>query len=673
MIKFKKIRKALSVVMTAAMLGVTVFTGSAVSTADAATSASLISGEFERTSENNGYITTCYQWDYLKDGYNAFELKYKYTDLGTLAEDDTVGYDNTLCFKVFDSDWQGWNATAVGPNYNKEEGEERITPTVGPEYTVTIPFRDIERKLSTDKPVLGINLEMGEIAGCKVQITSLCYTETTLESESVVMEGAWHKTSNADDTEEQYGSMQVTDGFAYVNANPWNIGVSGFDVHEFTSPIVAVTVEYGTITNGPIYPQAEVLKEDGTPVQANYPQVSEAGEVTYLTSIPTSTKAVTLAYDTCTVKKVEIYDEDEVVAAEPTPVGGLTNANIIENMGAGWNLGNALDSVTAEGKTDETAWGNPEVNKRTFKLLAAAGIKTVRIPVSWVDAVTVNGDSYTIDETRFADILARVKEVVDMARAYDLFVIINIQHDSSEDVARRWLDIDAGNQTGIQAAFANVWDRIAEEFKDYDDHLIFESMNEVMEQGKYNAPSAEKADAIWANINFLNESFVNTVRAKGQKNLNRFLLIPGYNTNINQTVAGKFVMPKYKGNNSSDKIMVSVHFYDPYDFTLNTGEGSKTFTSVPERNAIATQFGKMKEKFVDKGIPVVIGEFGAVNKNNTSQIRIYITEVVKQAKAMKLGYVYWDNGYTGENGMGLWNRYTYAQSELGKVVLPILP
>lgn len=664
MIKFKKIRKTLSVVMAAAMLGVTVFTGSAVSTADAATSASLISGEFERTSENNGYITTCYQWDYLKDGYNAFELKYKYTDLGTLAEDDAEGYDNTLCFKVFDGDWQGWDSTAVGPNYNKKEGEERITPVVGTEYTVTIPFRDIERKLSTSKSVLGINLEMGEIAGCKIQITSLCYTEVALDSESVVMEGAWKKTGNADDTEAQYGSMQVTDGFAYVNTNPWNIGVSGFDVHEYTKPIVAVTVEYGTITNGSIYPQAEVLKEDGTPVKANYPQVSEAGEVTYLTEIPKDTKAVTLAYDNCTVKKVEIYDEAESIA---TTVDDLTNADIIEAMGAGWNLGNALDSVKADGTTDETAYGNPEINKRTFKLLAAEGIKTLRLPVSWVDAVTVNGDSYTIDVNRFNAILARVKEVVDMARDYDLFVIINLQHDGSEGVTGRWLDVDAANQTGIRNAFADVWGRIAEAFKDYDQHLIFESMNEVMENNNYSVPS----DTTWANINFLNQSFVNVVRGNGGMNLNRFLLIPGYNTNIDQTVSGKLVMPTYNG--SSDKIMVSVHFYDPYNFTLNTGEGSTTSTSLTERNAIASQFEKMKTAFVDKGIPVVIGEFGAMNKGNTRNIRVYILEVVKQAKAKGLGYVYWDNGYTGENGMGLWNRYTYAKSELGKVVLPILP
>ena len=656
--KKKAFKKALSVVLSAAMLGVTLFTGAAASTANAATSAPLLgNGEYEP-----GYIGTYLQSDYLKDDYNAFELKYQYTDLGTLTEENEVGYNDTLRFLVFDGDWGGWEPTVVGPNgYDKTEA---VTPEVGKEYTVEIPFREIERKLSTGKSVLGINFEMSAIAGCKVQINSLSCTEVELASESVVMEGAWHKTGNAADKEEQYGTLKTTDGFAYIFANPWNIEVSGLDVHQFTKPIVAVTVEYGTITNGPIYPQAEVLKADGTPIKANYPQVSEAGEVTYLTHIPQSTKAITLAYDTCTVKKVEVYDEDESVA---TTVDDLTNDNIIENMGAGWSLGNALDSVTPDGATDETAYGNPEVNKRLFKLVAAEGIKTVRVPVTWVDAVTVNGDSYSIDEERFNAILNRTKEVVNMAIDYDLFVIINLQHDGSEGVVGQWLDVDAWNQTGIRAAFADVWTRIAEKFMDYDQHLIFESANELMEKDNYSTPT----DTTWANINFLNQSFVNVVRGTGGKNLNRFLLIPGYNTNIDQTVAGKFVMPTYNG--SSDKIMVSVHFYDPYNFTLNTGDGSTTSITSTERDAIATQFDKMKTTFVDKGIPVVVGEFGAMNKGNTRNIRNYLIEVVKQAKAMGLAYVYWDNGYTGENGMGLWNRYTYAQSELGKVVLPILP
>ncbi len=667
MIKRKTFKKALSAVLSAAMLGVTLFAGNTASTANAATSAPLISGnEYVRTAENKGYIATYLQSDYLKDGYNAFELKYEYTDLGTLAESDEFGYNDTLRLLVFDNDWGGWNPTRIGPNgYDKTEA---ATVEAGVEYTVQIPFRAIERKLSTDAPVLGINFEMGEIAGCKVRVKSLAYTEMELESESVVMEGAWHKTSNVEDTEKDYGSLKVTDGFAYVYADAWKIEVSGLDVHEFASPIVAVTVEYGQITGEPIYPQSEVLKADGTPIKANYPQVSKAGEVTYLTNIPQDTKAIGLAYDTCTVKKVEIYDEAESVA---TTVNNLTNENIIAAMGAGWNLGNALDAVTEDGQTDEIAWGNPRVNKRIFKLVAAAGIKTLRLPVSWVDAVTVTADGYTIDATRFNTILGRVKEVVDMARAYDLFVIINIQHDGGEDVTGQWLDVDAADQTLIRAAFADVWGRIANEFKDYDQHLIFESMNEVMEKGNYQAPSDTTAATTWANINYLNQSFVNVVRGKGGNNPNRFLLIPGYNTNIDQTVSSSFVMPKY--NNSSDKIMVSVHYYDPYDFTLNTGVGSKTETSNSERRAINTKFGDLNTKFVKKGIPVVIGEFGAVNKNNISDIETYITDVVTYAKDNGLGYIYWDNGYTGENGMGLWNRYTYAQSELGKTVIPLLP
>ncbi len=653
------LKKALSVVMSAAMLGVTLFTGS---TATAATSESLLSGEY---AGNAGYIKTFNKTDYMKGDYNAFELKFQYTKLGTVAADDDLGYNNSLQFVVFDKQWGGWNPTTIGPNGYDQKAE--VTPVVGTEYTVTVPFRTIEKKLSTGIPVQGINIQTGGISDCSIKINSLSYTEVEGQvdpvesSKPVVIEGAWHKTG--DETVDG-GSMEVTEGSAYVSTNAWNIVLDNLDVATFSKPVIAVTVEYGKVENGPIYPQAEVMDADGKPIVANYPQVSEAGDVTYLTSIPQKTWTATLAYDTCTVKKVEIYDEDESYA---TTVSDLKNATIINAMGAGWNLGNALDAVKDDGTTDETAWGNPTINKRTFKDVAAAGFKTVRIPVSWVDAVKVSDDTYQIDETRFAAILARVKEVVDMARDYDLFVIINIQHDGSEGVTGQWLDIDADNQKGIRAAFAEVWNRIATEFQDYDQHLLFESMNEVMENGNYGTPAKGNT---WTNINELNQSFVRVVRDKDGNNLTRFLVIPGYNTNIDQTVSDSFVMPKYGRN--SDNIIVQAHFYDPYNFTLNTGSGSKTECTADELAAICTQFAKLKTKFVDKKIPVTISEFGAVNKGNIPAIQTYITTVVQQAKANGLGYIYWDNGYTGENGMGLWNRYTYGQSELGKALIPIL-
>ncbi|MDE6566879.1 MAG: glycoside hydrolase family 5 protein [Lachnospiraceae bacterium] len=659
--KSKKLKKLLSVALSAVMLGTTLFTGNI---AKADTSAPLI--EDLTVAGDAGYIQTFPKSDYMSSGKNGFELKFEYTKLGTITEENDLGYNNTLQFVVFDSNWGGWEPTMIGPNgYDKTKPADPA-PTTGVEYTVDVPFSAIESKLSTDLPVQGINLQTGAISDCEIKINSLTYADvdedvTPVESEPVLIEGAWHKTG---DDSVDCGTMKVIEGTAAVNANSWNIGISNLNVATFEKPMIAVTVEYGEIADPPIYPQSEVLDANYNPIKPNYPQVTQAGEVTYLTEISKSTWSVYLAYDTCTVKKVQIFDYAESYATE---VFDLTNADIISAMGAGWNLGNALESVAAEdGKVSETAWGNPEVTKYLFKVVSEAGFKSVRIPFSLVDAVSVNGDNYTINDSKFNTTLNRVQQVVDWARDYNLFVIIDLHHDGADDVKGFWLDVDAANQTGIRAAFKEVWSRIATRFKNYDQHLIFESMNEVMEKNNYNSPS----QTTWDNINELNQIFVDTVRAAGGYNNVRFLLVPGYNTNISQTVSSKFVLPNYKG--STDRIMVSVHFYDPYNFTLNTGAGSTTSVDMFDIENIEDQFYDLKTKFVNKGIPVVIGEFGAVDKNNYDAIKTYLTAVVNEAKADKLGYFYWDNGYTGEYGMGLWNRYTYGRSSLGKVVIPIL-
>lgn len=656
----KKFKKFLSVALSAVMLGTTLFTGNI---AKAETSDSLLPADATYAGDY-GFIKTFPKSEYMSSGKNGFRLKFKYTQLGTITEENDLGYNNTLQFVVFDSNWGGWESTIVGPDGYDQGDHVYPEPTTGVEYTVDVPFSAIESKLSTDLPVQGINIQTGAISDCEIMITSLTYADveedvTPVESEPVLIEGAWHKTN---DETVDCGTMSVIEGTAAVNANAWNIGISNLNVATFEEPMIAVTVEYGEIPDPPIYPQSEVLDANYNPIIPNYPQVTQAGEVTYLTPISKSTWSVYLAYDTCTVKKVQIFDYDESYATE---VFDLTNANIVNAMGAGWNLGNALDAVTEDGKTSETAWGNPEVTKYLFKVVSEAGFKTVRIPVSWVDAVSVNGDNYTI-KSKFNTTLDRLQQVVDWARDYNLFVIINIQHDGADDVAGSWLDVGAANQTGIRAAFAEVWRRIAIRFKNYDQHLIFESMNEVMENDNYNSPS----QTTWNNINYLNQSFVNVVRATGPHNDVRFLLVPGYNTDINQTVSDNFVVPTYNGSTAG--IMVSVHYYDPYNFTLNTGEGSRTSVTNTQLTDIGTQFNKLKTKFVDNGIPVIVGEFGAVNKDNIPNIKTYIERVVAQAQQKGLGYIYWDNGYTGQYGFGLWNRYTYGETELGKALIPIL-
>lgn len=660
--KNKFLKKTLSVLLSAAVLGSTIVTGVA---ADAEES-NLITNQ--TVTGDATYISTYMKSDYSA-GRTGFEITFKYNSFGTLAEDNTVGFNDTFEFLVFDTAWGGWNSTQIGPNGIDQKDElAKGSLELGKEYTVEVPISTIESKLSTSNPAYGINLQTGGIGDTSVTITSLKYVTGTVTSQPTVLTGAWHKTGVDGDTEEQYGTMSLTSGFANVYANPWNISVSGFSVSSFKNPIVAVTVEYENVTDT-IYPQAEIL--DGTtyePVVANYPQVTEDGTVTYLTNIPKTMTSMLVAYDTCTVKKIEIYDEAESYTTSKT---NLTNATITADMGAAWNLGNALDS-TSEGKVGETLWGNPEINKRLFKEISEAGFKTVRIPVTWLEAVTVNGNDGTVDGTKFNTILDRVQEVVDMAIDYDLYVIINIQHDGSEGVTGRWLDVDASNQTGIRNAFNSIWSRIAARFQNYDQHLIFESMNEVMEQNNYTSDPNQVNSTTWNNINYLNQLFVETVREDYDNtgNETRFLMVPGYNTNIDQTVSNKFEMPTYDESTAYE--MVSVHFYDPYNFTLNTGSGSTTSVTDTELEYICTQFAKLKTTFVDNGIPVFVGEFSAVDKNNIPNIKTYISKIVECAKAKGLGYAYWDNGYSGEYGMALWNRYTYGRTDLGDALIPIL-
>lgn len=653
--KKRNFKKIMSLALATLMAGATIASGVPAAKAADAESDNLYSGT---VSGDGTYIVTCLKQDYLPNGYNQVELSYKYEEIdNTVAEDLAT---DTFDFVVFDTSWGGWNPVPIGPGETPKENET---------YTATVPIASIEDALATGNPVNGFNLQTGNNLGTtKVTINSFKYIKGEVKSEPITLEGSWTKTESS---ENPGGEFKLTQGFAVCYPNGWNIPVTGFSVATFEKPIVAVTVNYTDVTET-IYPQAEVLNADGQAFEPNYPQITEDGQVTYLTYIPKDTTEIILAYADCTVTKIEIYDEAEDYLV---PVNDLTNKDIIENLGAGWNLGNALESTT-NGEVGETLWGNPVVNKRLFKEVAAAGFKSVRIPFSCISAVNVNGNNITVDETELTAIINRLDEVVNMALDYDLFVVIDLHHDGGEGVTGKWLDVTAtgAKRTQIQAAFRTIWIAVATKFQNCDQHVIFESMNEVMESGNYGTPSA----MTWRNINALNQLFVDTVRnAVAGKNQNRFLVVPGYNTNIDQTVSDSFELPVNPGNNLSHAeeiayIMVDAHFYDPYEFTIATDGKSRDTVSDAEIANIAAQFKKMHDTFTAKGTPVIIGEFGAVYKNNLEEIEKYTKAVVKQAKENGLGYFYWDNGYSGEYGYALWNRYTYARTTLGDALIPIL-
>jgi endoglucanase len=342
--------------------------------------------------------------------------------------------------------------------------------------------------------------------------------------------------------------------------------------------------------------------------------------------------------------------------------GVCVAATAVAQMKLGWNVGNSLDSVDAS-KSDttvETAWGNPVITADLIKAVAMAGFGAVRIPVTWIGRIGA-GPSYTISAT----FINRVEQVVKFVLDQNLYAIINIHHDGGYNVTGRWINVvdsssqvTAANTNAVLSEFKAVWAQIADHFKSYGDHLLFESMNEVMVD--YGTPKSEYYDV----INALNQAFVDTVRAGAGYNPNRCLVVPGYNTNIDYTVAG-FVTPK---DNSSGKLILSDHYYDPYDFTgsANThawGTGNPGIDSWAQEDWVQSQVGKLKSTYIDKGLPMIWGEYGAVNQSGYENYRRYYIEyVTKAVHDAGIAPFIWDNGSTGSgsDAFGLINRSTYA-------------
>ncbi|MCQ2251428.1 MAG: glycoside hydrolase family 5 protein [Bacteroidales bacterium] len=325
-----------------------------------------------------------------------------------------------------------------------------------------------------------------------------------------------------------------------------------------------------------------------------------------------------------------------------------TPQDVLVAMGMGWNLGNQFDAHI-NGNGSETAWGQPKCTQATFTKVAAAGIKTVRIPITWGGNFGPAPD-YKINET----FMNRIAEVVGYAKNAGLNVILNIHHDGSADNKEKgpnfWLNIvkaagiEEENQK-ITATFTAIWRQVAEKFKDEGEYLMFECFNEIHNGSWWDGSSAQ-----YKTLNGWNQQVVNTVRAVGGKNATRWIGIPVYNTNINRAVeANCFVMP----TDAANRLMVSVHFYEPVDYTLNYkfhvwGHKAGAGHDYDEKN-VQTQLRKMFDKYTSKGVPVYIGEMGCVNRLDANEkFRLYYLEYVSKCMHDHLmPAILWDNGQPG--------------------------
>jgi len=299
---------------------------------------------------------------------------------------------------------------------------------------------------------------------------------------------------------------------------------------------------------------------------------------------------------------------------------GLTALEATRLMGNGINLGNTLEACdnnvgikTNTPLSYETHWGQPKTTQAMIDGMKAAGFDTIRIPVAWMTNGThlYEGD-YTID----ADYMDRVEEVVCYARKAGMYVIINDHWDGG------WYGMFGSESAETRAlameAYKGMWQQIAERFRDYSDYLIFESANEEL-GGRFdeNSPlycsdsvvTYLNDDERYALTNEINQTFVDVVRATGGNNATRFLLIAGYSTDINQTCDDRFQMPK---DTVDSKLMVSVHYYDPWSYCGASSAVSATkWGKVSDYEYLDQQLAKMT-KFTEAGYGVVIGEYGAL-------------------------------------------------------------
>jgi endoglucanase len=335
-------------------------------------------------------------------------------------------------------------------------------------------------------------------------------------------------------------------------------------------------------------------------------------------------------------------------AVIPGPFVDVTAVELAGNIRVGWNLGNTLDAsdLTWLGNSPavadmETAWGNPVTTKATIDAVKKAGFNAIRIPVSW-------GKCANKDYTIRADWMRRVQKIVDYAVSNDMYIILNTHHDEG---IFKFLDKDMPES---RKAFQRIWEQIAETFRDYNEKLIFEGLNEPRTKGsaaEWNGGTVEERN----NLNLLHQLFVDTVRASGGNNVKRILMVSTYAASATVAAMNGLVIPA-DPLNESNRIIVSIHAYEPYNFALNENSNVTTWSknNLSDTSPITGWVDRAYTLFVSRGFPVILGEFGSLNRNDEAVRAEWAEYYVSYAKSKGIKCFWWDDG----GNISLLNRRT---------------
>lgn len=320
-----------------------------------------------------------------------------------------------------------------------------------------------------------------------------------------------------------------------------------------------------------------------------------------------------------------------------------SSAEIVKDIKVGWNLGNSLESYDTNktGIATETGWGNPKTTEELVKSVKNAGFNAIRIPVTWGEHM--DGDTV---QTEWLD---RVQEVIDYAYNNGMYVIMNMHHDDYI-----WFNPTEEEYAGDSARMKKIWEQVSARFKDYGDRLIFEGMNEPRSIGSDNewmgGTAAERAV-----VNRYLQDFVDTIRASGGNNAERSLIVTAYGACAEEVSMNDIIVP------NDEHIIVSLHYYAPWKFS----SGETTNFGSTEKSELDAKFDSMKKKFADKGIPVIIDEFGCVGIADDNVRAEYYSYYISAAKARGIKCFVWDNNVAkGKDGYGILNRTSMKWNDI---------
>lgn len=325
-------------------------------------------------------------------------------------------------------------------------------------------------------------------------------------------------------------------------------------------------------------------------------------------------------------------------------------SEIVKNINVGWNLGNSLDAHKTGNDDSETGWGNPRTTKEIIDAVKNAGFNTIRIPVTWYEHM----QSDKINK----EWLDRVQQVVDYAIADNMYVIINVHHDGME-----WLNPTYDQQDSDSALLISIWKQISQRFASYNDHLLFEGLNEprvVNTAEEWNGGTQEEREVI---NNYL-KKFVDTVRSTGGNNSERILIVTTHAASVTSSAVNGLVVP------DDNRLIVSVHSYAPWDFAGSDETcNDRDWGTEEDKKDLDNCFDMLKSKFTDKGIPVIIGEFGADNKNNDADRAVWYEYYISSAKKRGIKCIVWDNGNPDEFGLLNRNNCTWYNPSLIQAII----